>query len=75
MSDEIPLSANSLGAALRDIRSQCGPEPPEPPEIDWDGVSPIDGEEVTSGVDFLNVSYVFTASRVYRVRQKGIADH
>lgn len=64
------LDAKSVEAALRELRALCGPEPPDPPEIDWDGESPIDGEPVTERVHFSDVDYVFTASAVYRVRPK-----
>jgi len=58
-----------LEAALKDIRSLCDPAP-DLPEIDWDGASPIDGEEVTRHAHFTGRDYVFTATRVYLVRAK-----
>lgn len=69
MSDEIPLSADSLKSAMRDIRAECGLEPIDP--IDWDGFSPIEGESVTRDVDFAGARYVFTATKMYRVKGRG----
>lgn len=66
----LELNAESVEQALRDLRGKCisADREMDAPEFDWDGVSPINGEPVTSRVNFSDRSYVFTASSVYRLK-------
>jgi hypothetical protein len=45
-------------------------ELPPAPEIDWDGHSPINGEPVTSQIDFCGHTLVFTKSSAYVAQRR-----
>ena len=67
------LSAASVERALRDLRGKCISSDTEfdAPEYEWDGSSPINGEPVIQRVRFTDREYVFTATSIYRLREKG----